>query len=282
MPHAIVTRLTLDAQKRLAQHPTAGATDFGAWQHFVAGVADLRRYGPGVNESARDHFRAAIARDEGFALAHAYLGLAELIIGGFDLSPPEVLDQALAHVLRGIDLSPEEARCHSFLALARLYRREFAAAEQAAQRAVALNPSDPDLMVMLGYVMAMRGRPEDGLRWMEAGARLNPLYPDWYHSDMAIALHMAGRYAEAIARIQCLPKMNAWKETRLAACHAALGDAEGAARHLDRAEALTPGWDAEAAVRNWAEVENGADRRYFLDQIGLAVAMRDRLRVGQG
>lgn len=282
VPHAIVTRLTLDAQKRLAQRPAAQETDLGAWQHFVAGVAQLRRYGPGVNESARDHFRAAIARDADFALAHAYLGLSELIIGGFDLAPPEVLDQALAHVLRGIDLSPDESRCHSFLAMARLYRREFAAAEQAAERAVTLNPSDPDLMVMLGFVQAMRGRPEDGLRWMEAGARLNPLHPDWYHADMAIALHMAGRYAEAISRIQCLPRLDPWKETRLAACHAALGNAIAAARHLERAESLSPGWDALAAVRNWAEIENGADRRYFLDQIRLALAMRDGLRAGKG
>lgn len=274
VPHAIVTRLILDAERQLAQRPVAQTTDLGTWQHFVAGVASLRRYGDGVNETARDHFRKAIARDPTLALAHAYLGLSELIVGGYDRAPPEVLDAVLAHVLRGIELSPDEARCHSFLALARLFRREFAAAEQAAARAVALNPSDPDLMVMLGFVMAMRGRPEEGLVWMESGTRLNPLHPDWYHSDIAMALHMSGRPAEAIAHIQCLPRLDPWKETRLAACHAALGDAEGAARHLDRAEALRPGWDAEAVVRNWAEIEHGADRSYFLDQVRLAVAMR--------
>lgn len=241
----------------------------------MAGVALLRRYGPGVNEAARDHFRVAVEKDPHFALAHAYLGLSEVIIGGYDLAPPEVLDLALAHALRSVDLAPGEARCHSFLAMARLYRREFEAAELSAQRAVTLNPSDPDLMVMLGFVQAMRGRPDEGLHWMEEGARLNPLHPDWYHADMAIALHMAGRHSEAIARMQCLPKMNPWKETRLAACYAALGDAEAAARHLDRAEELSPGWDALDAVLSWAEIEHAADRSYYVEQVRRAVAMRD-------
>lgn len=275
VPHAIVTRLIVDAGKRLTLQAGQQGTSLGAWQHFVAGVASLRRYGPGVNETARDHFLAALAKDPDFALAHAYLGLAEVIIGGFDLAPPDVLDRALAHALRGIDLAPDEARCHSFLAMSRLYRREFGAAETSARRAVALNPSDPDLMVMLGFVQAMRGRPAEGLRWMEEGARLNPLHPDWYHADMAIALHMSGRPADAIARIQCLPRMNAWKETRLAACHAALGNAEAAALHLDRAETLQPGWDALAAVARWAELEHAADRSYLVEQIRLAVAMRN-------
>lgn len=278
VPHAIVSRLIIDTEKRLALLPQAQGSNLGTWQHFVAGVAALRRYGPGVNETARGHFLAALARDPAFALAHAYLGLSELIIGGYDLAPPEVLDRALSHALRSVDLAPDEARCHSFLAMARLYRRDFEAAERAARRAVVLNPSDPDLLVMLGFVMAMRGRPEEGLVLMEDGVRLNPLHPDWYHGDMAIALHMAGRPAEAISRIQSLPRKNPWTETRLAACHAALGDAEGAARHLDRAEALRPGWNALDAVESWAEIENGADRSYFVDQVRRALALRDALR----
>lgn len=78
--------------------------------------------------------------------------------------------------------------------------------------------------------------------------------------------------------MQRLPVLDAWKETRLAACHAALGDAPGAARHLDRAEALTPGWDAQAIVDSWAELEHDADRNYLQREVALALALRRRLR----
>jgi tetratricopeptide (TPR) repeat protein len=185
-----------------------------------------------------------------------------------------VLDEGLAHALRGVELAPEEARCHAILALARLWRRQFDAAEYSARKAVETNPSDPDPLAMLGYVLTLRGKPHEGIACLHAAIQLNPLHPAWYHGDLAIAHHVAGNHAETIACIQRLPVIDAWKETRLAACHAALGDAAGAARHLDRAEALSPGWDAQAMVDNWAELEHVADRSYLQREVALALELR--------
>lgn len=278
LPHRIITRLGLDEQKRMALEPASPSSDHGAWRHFVAGVAALRRYGPGVNEEAHAHFQATVARDPGFALGHAYLGLARMILGGYDASPPAVLDEGLAHALRGVELAPEEARCHAILSLARLWRREFEAAEFSARKATELNPSDPDPSAMLGYVLALRGKPTEGIALLEAATRSNPLHPDWYHGDLAIANHIAGNHAETIAYLQRLPVLNAWKETRLAACHAALGDAEGAARHLALAEAKSPGWDAQAMVNGWSELEHESDRSYLRREVALALQLRDTVR----
>ena len=277
LPHRIVTRLSLDEQKRAALLPASPSADLGAWRHFVAGVAALRRYGPGVNEAACDHFHATVARDPGFALGHAYLGLAILTVGRYDASPPDVLDRGLSHALHGVELAPDEARCHAILALARLWRREFDAAEYSARKAVETNPSDPDPLAMLGYVLTLRGKPHEGIACLNAAIRLNPLHPAWYHGDLAIAHHVAGNHAEAIACIQRLPALDAWKETRLAACHAALGDATAAARHLDRAEALSPGWDAQAMVDSWAELEHDADRSYLQREVAMALQLQRNL-----
>lgn len=278
LPHRIVTRLGVDEQKRMALEPASPSSDQGAWRHFVAGVAALRRYGPGVNEEARAHFQASLSRDPGFALGHAYLGLAQMIIGGYGASPPEVLEEGLAHALRSVELAPEEARCHAILSLARLWRCEFDAAEFSARKATQLNPSDPDPIAMLGYVLALRGKPREGIALLETAVRSNPLHPDWYHGDLAIAHHMAGDHAQAIAYIQRIPTRNAWTETRLAACYAALGDAEGAARHLDLAEAKSPGWDAQAMVDGWEELEHEGDRSYLRREVALALQLRSALR----
>lgn len=278
LPHRIITRLGLYEQKRIALRPASASADLGAWQHFVAGVAALRRYGTGVNQEARAHFRAALAGDPGFALGHAYLGLAELVIGGYDSASPDVLDAGLFHTLRGVELAPEEARCHAMLALARLWRREFEAAEFSARKAVETNPSDPDPLAMLGYVLALRGKPHEGIACLEAAIRLNPLHPGWYHGDLAIAHHIAGHHGQAIACIQRLPGTDAWKQTRLAACYAVLGDAAAATRHLDRAESLSPGWNAQSMVDSWAELEHDADRSYLQREVALAIELRRQWR----
>lgn len=280
LPHRIVTRLGLDEQKRMALTPASPSSDQGAWRHFVAGVAALRRYGPGVNEEARSHFEVTVLRDPGFALGHAYLGLAQMIIGGFDSAPAAVLCEGLALALRAVELAPEEARCHAILALARLWRREFEAAEFSARKATQTNPSDPDPQAMLGYVLALRGKPLEGIALIEAAMRGNPLHPDWYHGDLAIAHHIAGNHATAIACLQRLPVLNAWKHTRMAACHATLGDVAGTVRHLDLAEKQSPGWDAQAMVDGWSELEHEADRSYLKREVALALDLREQLRSG--
>lgn len=282
LPHRVITRLGLDEQKRVAPGPASPSADLGAWQHFVAGVALLRRYGPGVNEEACAHFRATVTRDPAFALGHAYLGLAVLILGGYDSASSPVLDQGLVHALRGVELAPEEARCHAILSLARLWRRDFDAAEFSARKAVETNPSDPDPLAMLGYVLALRGKAHEGITCLETAVRLNPLHPAWYHGDLAIAHHIAGNHAEAIACIHRLPASTPWRETRLAACHAVLGDAAATARHLDRAEAMSPGWNAQAVVDRWAELEHDADRSYLQREVALALEMRRQMQERSG
>lgn len=127
---------------------------------------------------------------------------------------------------------------------------------------------------MLDYVLALRGKAHEGITCLETAVRLNPLHPAWYHGDLAIAHHIAGNHAEAIACIHRLPASTPWRETRLAACHAVLGDAAATARHLDRAEAMSPGWNAQAVVDRWAELEHDADRSYLPREVALALEMR--------
>jgi DNA-binding winged helix-turn-helix (wHTH) protein/TolB-like protein/tetratricopeptide (TPR) repeat protein len=271
--HRIVSRLTLDQERAVALRPAdTGTGDLDAWQHFVAAVALLRQYGEGVNERGRDHLDAALRLDPGFALAHAYRGLAELIINNYGASPPEALAVALHHAVRGVTLAPDEARCHWVLSVVRLFCRHHGAAEGHARRALDLNPSAPDLMAMLGHVATMRGRPTEAIDWLRRAMALNPLHPPWYASDLGIALHHAGRHAEAIAQFRMMPTMTDWRHTRLAACHAALGDVAAAAAHIAAAKALTPGWDPVEEFRRGLEVEHPEHLAPILREIDAAVA----------
>ena len=277
IPHRIVSRLSLDVERSVTARPLpSGTIDTDAFRHFVRAVSHLRKFGEAENVAARDHLLLCIALDPDFALAHAYLGLAEIIIGGQGAASAEVKDRALSHATHAVQCAPDEARCHWILSIVRLMRREFAASELNIGRALDLNPHDPDLMAWMGLVLAMRGQPERGLDWLERARELNPLHPDWYHTDMAITLQMLGRYREAIAQLQCLPPHSPWHLSRLAACHAMAGDAEAAARCLARAEALHPGWDAAAELRKATMLEHEADIAQALAEIGRALAARSR------
>lgn len=276
LPNRVASRLDLDIHQRLGALSAASATrNLDAYGHFAAAVALLRSYGPGVNEKGRAHLEEALALDPDFGLAHAYLGLAEIILSDYGAANPDQLETALGHARRGVALAPEEARCHAMVAIAQIYRKEFAAAETTLRRALALNPHMADAMMILGEVLAQRGRADEGLAWAERAIRLNPLHPEWYHHDFAMILRAAGRYRDAIAQLHCWPKESAARETRLAACHAALDEAAAAARHIRRARELSPGWDAVAESGNVEGFENPDDAESFRAEVAQAVAFAD-------
>jgi TolB-like protein len=278
IPHRIVTRLALDVERRVMRKPAGSATrDLDAYQSFVAGVVCLRQYGYGVNEAALAHFERATALGPDFALAHAYTGLALVILGGYVDLAPDLFARARDSVQHALRLAPEEGRCHWIAGILSFFRHEFAAAELHLTQALALNPHDPDFMAMMGRVLAARGKAEDGLAWLDRAVKLNPLHPTWYHCDMSAALHAAGRYRETIAHLNCVPRLSSFQEMRLAASHAALDEPEQAAAHLRRAQDLAPGRDvlADAAA---IDFEQASDRQRFVAAISKAQAA---LRAGK-
>src|SRR5215207_1931616 len=125
---------------------------------------------------------------------------------------------------QAVDLDPQESRCHRMLALVCVNRRELATAQRHLDRALQLNPNDADAMQQMGYVLALRGKPQDALVWLERARRLNPLHPTWYNFSLGIALYSLGRYAEAAEAFLHRPNPGPWSSARLAACYAQLGD----------------------------------------------------------
>ena len=201
-----------------------------AYELLLRGLARLRGYAAEDNEAARALFQAAVERDPSYALAHSYIGLTDLIIGGYGDASPALLAQVIERTQRAVILAPEEPRCHRVLAQALLFTRRFEAAEHHLQRALDLNPYDADTIAQMGYLLTMRGRPLEALAALDRAILINPIHPDWYHADRAIALYSAGDYRAALVSMSKLPMKTPWRLTRLAGCHAQLGDLKEAQR----------------------------------------------------
>jgi Flp pilus assembly protein TadD len=153
----------------------------------------------------------------------------------------------------------------------RLCRRQHAAAELHLRHAMDLNPSDPDLKAMMGYLLTMRGKPDEGLTWLRRAVHLNPLHPGWYHNDLGMALHHAGQFEEAIAHLQMIPRVDRWWNARIASCYAALGDTAAAARHMAQAEAECSGWDPIQEFREGLEIEHTESLDFILRGLRSAI-----------
>ncbi|TGQ66845.1 transcriptional regulator [Mesorhizobium sp. M00.F.Ca.ET.186.01.1.1] len=242
---ALVANIESAAMRRVS--PVAAA-NVEAYVHILRGIALLRSYGEGVNQQARGHLLRALELDPVSGLAHAYLALADTIIGGYISAPRSVLDQAHNRALHGIGLSPDEARCHRILALILVYRNDFEAAAQHFGRALELNPYDADTLAQTGFFQALCGNAEAGLALLDQAIQLNPMHPHWYYFDRGEALLIAGRYREAALSFSCLPLKSVWYWGRLAACYALDGDIEKARSCAQAGREAEPGLTAEAIV----------------------------------
>ncbi len=271
--HQIVNRLVARLEDaglhRSARKPPAS---LAAYELLLRGVARLRGYAPEDNENAKLLFEAAIEKDPDYGLAHAYLALSRVILGGYALASPTVLADALHLACKSVTLDPEEPRCHRILTIVRLYLRQHEPAERHIRRSLELNPYDADTVAQMGYLLTMRGRPLDGLAWMDRAVRLNPLHPEWYHYDRSMALYSIGEYRAAAEALERLPILRPWTRARLAACYAQLGELETARRHLAAANQIDPSFSPLNYARNGVAFENPADIERLVQGITVALA----------
>jgi TolB-like protein len=234
-----------------------------AYDLLLRGMELLRGSDRSDNTAARQLFERAIELDPRFALAHAYLAMSLLAEYRYDSAPDEIKDRALSEGLVAVRLDPCESRCHQFLAQAYRFRGDFDLALMHFQRALVLNPSDANGLALMGGVLGVSGRPEEGAELLRQAMALNPFHHAWYWNQLAIALYAARRYEDALeADRQGSDQKQFWYLARMAACHAQLGRMEEARSLVAEVLRRKPDFRLSAIKLRY---RNDADAEHVLD-----------------
>lgn len=144
-------------------------------------------------ELAVDHFQRAIARDPGFAEAHAGLADTYIQLAGWHYrSRGEALPRAREAVERALALEPDLIEALTSRGNLRL-RVDHAPDSALAdfRRAIELNPSYSIAYHWYGVTLAQLGRLDEALREFRRAAELDPLSPSLYWA-YAMALLYSG------------------------------------------------------------------------------------------
>lgn len=181
---------------RLARRTTVNAE---AYQAYLRGRFQWNLRSSANLQQAVQLFTEAIARDPDFALAHAGLADAYVVLGDYrDLLPAEAYGRAREAVETALRLDPSLAEGHTTRAwLAVALERDWSAAEQSFQQAIQLNPGYATAHQWHGEFLAALGRFDEAFAAMQRAQDLDPLAP------MPQAIHgwmawLAGRYEQAI------------------------------------------------------------------------------------
>lgn len=213
-----------------------------AYNLFLQGRRWISDYTlPGLRRAV-DCFERAVAHQPGFAPASANLALAYIELaeqGG--MVPDEAYRRAEAAAAVALRHDPGLAEAYCITGWLKTVRDfDWPAAEQAFQRALALDPDDADTLDLYGRLCAALGRYDEAIAMQRRAQELEPLS---HRLDAISTLIRAGRYHEAVVGARDAVELDPGHDRSRATLGWAYffsGRREDGLVELERAAALSP------------------------------------------
>lgn len=259
--HMIAASLGVKMQNaELTRSLAKSPTDFNAYDYLL----HARRYTATLYEdmhaTARDLLEKAIALDPNYAEAHALLANVYLAEHRFDANPrPHPIDRALKMALKAILLDPQNAYAHCWLAIIHFFQKDIEKFKAETQRALDLNPHDPEILAEVGHYLCFMGNIKRGIELSKQAQTLNPLHPGWYHFSFALMNYHEGRYEEMLGDVQRISMPDFfWTHILNAAALGQLGSKKADAS-LKLMQQSKPGISVAAVMRKWIVMQRDYD-----------------------
>src|SRR5260370_3983266 len=181
-----------------ASRKTSDSLD--AYDHLLRGKYYHHLENPDGNREAEAHFNQSIELDPRFASAFAWKACTLGQAWGSEFRPrtPELRQESDRYVEMAARIDTNDTECHRIMCRIALLQGQFAKSEHHLERALALNPNDPRLIVQRGINSTFGGDPEAAIPWIERAMRVDPFSAHRYYLDLAGALFMSQRSSQAI------------------------------------------------------------------------------------
>jgi adenylate cyclase len=114
-------------------------------------------------------------------------------------SPQETLEKAIEMVQKGLVMDDSIAIGHGILCVLYTHKREYNKGIVEGERALALDPGGPNVLLNYAVILRRVGRPEEALPLNQKAIRLNPLGSTTGYRELGDTLRDTGRFAEAVS-----------------------------------------------------------------------------------
>jgi adenylate cyclase len=193
---------------RITAAPEAGERGTKNAQAMETYLLGLQRWHQRTDRDLRQalaHFRAAVAEDSAFALAHAALAQTYAVLpmyGDFPVDSAVMLGSAAA--ARAIDLDPSLGDAYAAMGqIAQNFEWDLRGAERYYKRALSYNPSDATAHQWFAETLMMAGRYGEARSHLDRVLATRGLSPAALYID-ALLKTLSGRAAEGVAASRSL------------------------------------------------------------------------------
>jgi TolB-like protein/Flp pilus assembly protein TadD len=231
---AIVYKLRIELapkEQQLAQRDAAPTQNVEAYEFYLQARAIWKRRGEDNLRRAVELYQSALARDPGFARAHAALASAYVVLPGYtieDGDEEKYLQMAEQSARQALALDPKIGEAHAVLAQVNSERGNLLDAESGFFFAISLEPNEPTPHHWYSILLQKVGRLDAALEQARRAYELDPSAP-------VLAYNLANVYLMRGEDEQAL---------RLAKLAGELGLSSGANEGIDATVAMRRGqWD---------------------------------------
>ena len=199
-------------------------TDPEAYQLYLKGKFFWNKRTGNDLKQAAEFYRQAIEKDPNFALAFSGLAETYVFFGGHNVAPADdSMPLANAAALRALEIDDSLAEAHSALGYyLMLYEFDLDQSEKELRRAIELKPDYATAHQWLAANLTVVKRFDEALAEIRLAEHLDPLSPD-IGTDVGATLVFARRYDEAIVQL----KRTLVRDPNFSVTHSYLGWAYG-------------------------------------------------------
>ncbi len=207
-----------------------GTTNLEAYQYYLQAVSAFNLSTRESLQNAETLLKQAIGLDPHFGRAWSRLGwvaYASSITG--DRAAIDAYQEARQSAERALQLNPQLADAHALLQIVLVQAdKDWVAAEAAGKRALALDPTNPEVLYSAGWFASIQRRYEEGERLYRKALERDPLNFNLV-DGIAENYYRTGRLADAerilSAHIEREPR-SAWSRAMLSRVQLAQGKAD--------------------------------------------------------
>lgn len=236
----IMTALQVKLTEGEYASDVAGSTsNLKALECFWRAEENFFRLSREDNAAARTWAEKAIELDPHFASAWAILGYTHFgdAFFGWSNFPSQSMKRAEECAQKALSISDSTAKAQSLMCSIRTAQAKYDEALQYGEKAFAINPNDPTMIVRLGYAMRNAGRFDESIALFKNAMRICPYYPAYYLDMMVPSYLLTGRYKEAIDACELMLDRSRKGEINPFFAHLYLTEAYAGLGRIDKAKA---------------------------------------------